>query len=186
MPPPATPRPIVAHPVDVPKHARTVALIAPRAHNFSPSTKSDVAGKRGSTTANGDGSPSDPDRGSGPPGDGSAESTAAPVIEATPAATPAPIESTCPNHPHDATVTQAITPDRPERAADIDAVGRVVVEVRLARDGSVAGASVHQSSGYASLDNAAVDAAAHARYAPASDGCEAIAGTYLYVVDFSE
>jgi protein TonB len=113
-----------------------------------------------------------------------------------PPATPRPVvarPAVVPRHvhvvhvaPHDAVVTQAVSPDRPQSAIDEDAVGRVVVEVQLSRDGSVVHAGVHTSSGFASLDRAAVEAAAHARYAPASDGCETIAGTYLYVVDFTE
>jgi protein TonB len=118
----------------------------------------------------------------GPPG-----TTESPQSEATPFSTPDPIPSKgCPAPPHDAIVTQAVTPDRPQSAVNEDAVGRVVVEVQLTREGSVAHASVRASSGFAALDRAAVGAATQARYAPASDGCEAIAGTYLYVVDFSE
>ena len=187
-PPPPTPRPIVVRAVVAPKHPRVVAVVPPHARTMSTSTQSHVAAYTRLAVSGGAGAHGDPGPSIEQPGNGAPEATSEPLVEATPLTTPTPmpIESRCPGEPHDAIVTQAVTPDRPQSAAQEDAVGRVVVEVQLARDGSVAHASLHKSSGYASLDTAAIDAAAHARYAPASDGCEAISGTYLYVVDFSE
>lgn len=188
-PPPSTPRPLVtrpilARPTVASRRAHPVAVTPPRT---TWSARATGTSAKSLALSGGTGEPDgDPNAAVGPASAGPVVATEAAQVAATPLTTPAPaVTKTCPSQPHDAVVTQAVTPDRPEGAMDADAVGRVVVEVDIAADGSVTHARVHASSGYASLDRAAVDAAAHARYAPASDGCEAIAGTYLYVVEFS-
>jgi protein TonB len=187
VPPRATPHPVVAHPAVVRKRTYVVHVTPPRTNPKSSTQIATTSSKLLAARTGPGGSLGDPHAAPGLVADGPIAATGAPQSDATPVETPAPIASKpCPAEPHDAVVTQAVTPDRPQAAIDEDAVGRVVVEVQLARDGSVVHAGVHTTSGFASLDRAAVDAAAHARYAPASDGCEPIAGSYLYVVEFTE
>jgi len=125
-------------------------------------------------------------------------STDAPIPDATgEPGTPAPVETAQPVVPtaappactqpdRDARVVNPVTPDRPAAAAELGAFGTVDVRVTLAADGSVVSTAIEHSSGFASLDAAAKDAAARARYAPALSKCAAAGGTYLYRVDFTE
>ncbi len=187
VPPRATPPPVVAHPAVVVKRTYVVHVTPPRTNPKSSAQNATTSSKLLAAQIGPGGPLGDPHAAPGLVAAGPIVATGAPQSDATPVEAPAPIASkACPAQPHDAIVTQAVTPERPQAAIGEDAVGRVVVEVQLARDGSVVRASVHATSGFQSLDRAAVDAAAHARYAPASDGCEPIAGLYLYVVEFTE
>jgi protein TonB len=120
------------------------------------------------------------------PGASGGAPLAAPVLATSLPATPEPSPTPgCANAPHDAAVIEAVTPERPQIADAEGATGRVRVRVDLAASGAVVAASVYASSGNAALDAAAVVAAEHACYAPASDGCKSIGGSYIYVVDYS-
>jgi TonB family protein len=123
-----------------------------------------------------------------PTGSGPGSLATMPATLPTPIDPPSTALSTpaCANPPHDAIVTNAVTPERPAIAQEQGAAGRTQVRVDLSPTGSVVSASVARSSGNTALDTAAVEAARQARYAPASDGCRAIGGSYLYTVDYTE
>jgi periplasmic protein TonB len=78
------------------------------------------------------------------------------------------------------------TPDYPALARKMGEQGRVTLRLSIAADGAVTGAAVEQSSGFADLDQTAVDwVIAHWRYKPAMQGGAAVAGTARAVVVFN-
>lgn len=193
-PTPPPPRPT---PMPRPMHARAsvarpvaLALAVPHTHAVATQTKS-VALAQPRSEAHGSaphaglaagGNATAASAGTAPSGAPVADPVVATPTPATPEPSPTP---GCASTPHEASVIDAVTPDRPQLAEDEGATGRVQVRVDLAPSGAVVTAKVYVSSGNAALDAAAVTAAMHARYAPANDGCTAIGGSYLYVVDYS-
>lgn len=98
---------------------------------------------------------------------------------------PAPLPTpTCGVPDVAATTTQAATPDYPNAAIIIHATGRVTVLVALDAEGDVRNATVYKSSGYPFLDRSGVAAARASKYAPEYHNCLAVAGVYLFIVDF--
>jgi|GEM_PF-5545061 len=73
----------------------------------------------------------------------------------------------------------------PESARAQHASGRVMVIVTLATDGSVVAVKVYLGSGTQALDDEAMRAAANSTYAPETFRCEALSGSYTFVVDFA-
>jgi TonB family protein len=81
----------------------------------------------------------------------------------------------------------AINPAQPILPVDARALhvgGGVLVEVDLDETSAIVDARVVRSSGFASLDRAARDAALKSQYRTETYACRAIASTYRYVVTF--
>jgi protein TonB len=112
--------------------------------------------------------------------------------------TPAPPSPTPPPTPRasatppdcrtaDTPVTIAVSPPPPELPADArpatGGIARVQVNVRV--DGTIAGATLAQSSGTPALDAIAIAMAQGARYTPATHRCKAVAAAYLFSVKFA-
>ena len=76
------------------------------------------------------------------------------------------------------------TPDYPESWARRGWQGEVTIELDVAADGTVTAARVVVSSGFARLDELARATLATWRFAPASDGGRAIAGTFRQRIEF--
>ena len=70
-------------------------------------------------------------------------------------------------------------PDYPERARRSGLEGRVVIEVRVAADGSVTASEVFESSGSDELDEAALEAALAAKFSPARQDGRPVASELL-------
>jgi TonB family protein len=77
------------------------------------------------------------------------------------------------------------TPLYPPVARQAGESGRVIVRISLNPDGSVASAGVFKSSGFADLDQSAINAAIATRYVPATFLCEPVAGDYVFAADFN-
>jgi TonB family protein len=76
-------------------------------------------------------------------------------------------------------------PQYPVIARSMGATGMSAVRVALNADGSVAGASIYKSSGFDSLDQAALQAALATHYKPEIFRCEPIAGAYIFRAEFA-
>jgi periplasmic protein TonB len=109
--------------------------------------------------------------------------TAGPAT-APPAPTPTP-RPACAVPNKDAVLTRGVEPEYPEIARQQGAVGTTQVKVTLTATGGVSAATVYKSSGNAALDNAAVAAARASSYAPETENCAPIAGSYLFRADFN-
>lgn len=74
---------------------------------------------------------------------------------------------------------EAMRPPYPKRAREMGWEGTVVLRVEVQPDGTVGAASVHRTSGYLTLDEAALIAVKRWRFAPPTDG----AFSFAAVVD---
>jgi protein TonB len=74
---------------------------------------------------------------------------------------------------------EAMRPPYPKRAREMGWEGTVVLRVEVHPDGTVGGVSVHRTSGYLALDEAALTAVKRWRFAPSTDG----AFSFATVVD---
>ena len=74
---------------------------------------------------------------------------------------------------------EAMRPPYPKRAREMGWEGTVVLRVEVKPDGTVGAASVHRTSGYLTLDEAALTAVKRWRFAPPTDG----AFSFATVVD---
>jgi TonB family protein len=93
---------------------------------------------------------------------------------------------TCKTIASDARVDGApATPLYPPVARQTGESGRVIVRISLNPDGSVASAGVFKSSGFADLDQSAVNAAIATRYVATTFLCEPVAGDYVFTADFN-
>lgn len=104
-----------------------------------------------------------------------ADEVAPPVTEVAPGpptSAPAPLPGAAP------------TPDYPESWARRGWHGEVTIELDVATDGTVSAARVVVSSGYPRLDELARSTLATWRFAPASEGGVAVAGTFRQRVEF--
>jgi protein TonB len=115
---------------------------------------------------------------SGPPAEKAASAPPAP-----PAPTPTP-KPACANPNVEATTTNPVQPETPEMAREQGATGTVQVKVSLNPTGGVVGTSIYKSSGNASLDQAALQAAKQSSYASAVANCVKIGGDYIFRADF--
>jgi TonB family protein len=81
----------------------------------------------------------------------------------------------------EAAVTNAVQPFYPGSALEMN-LGQVTVEVEvtIASNGSLSGASVHKSSGNMALDQAALRAARESTYSPKIVNCQPTQGGYLF------
>jgi|GEM_PF-6689655 len=83
-----------------------------------------------------------------------------------------------------ATVIEVQQPEYPRRSARLGHEGTARVEVRVARDGAIHSTTLVASSGFAALDEAALDAARRARYAPAMRDDRAIESFIVLPFEF--
>lgn len=95
-------------------------------------------------------------------------------------------QSACAAEMAPASIVGHVPADYPPLAAEQRLSGTASVRVDLARSGAVQKAIVAKSSGSASLDQAALEAARQQKYAPQIIACQAIAGSYLIDVDFHQ
>jgi protein TonB len=114
---------------------------------------------------------------SGVPGPGPGTGSAQP----DPTETPRPA---CSQPDVEAKAVDTVNAEMPEGAAG--ATGTAQVLVRLRSSGAVDGVSIYRSTGNAFLDRAALVAARQSTYAPEIRACEAVGGSYLFTVDFTD
>jgi TonB family protein len=81
----------------------------------------------------------------------------------------------------DAQVLYATAPDVPENAHP---KRPVLLRVTIEADGTVPRVGIIQSSGDWSANEAAIEAATHSKYTPATRNCRAVQGTYIFRVEF--
>jgi protein TonB len=75
-------------------------------------------------------------------------------------------------------------PPYPRLARTLGEQGRVLLDVYILADGSVGQVKLHRSSGYARLDQAAIDAVRGWHYIPAKRGGVPIPYWYVQPIDF--
>lgn len=75
-------------------------------------------------------------------------------------------------------------PPYPSQARQNGQEGSVIIRVHIAADGSVSSLAVRRSSGYASLDEAALNGVRQWRFAPARQGAHAVDGYFDVDVSF--
>jgi len=83
-----------------------------------------------------------------------------------------------------ASAVKPVMPQYPAIASQLHQSGTALVRVDVAGDGTVANTSIFESSGYKSLDAAAVEAAAASSYSPAIFRCNPIASSYIFTAQF--
>ena len=122
------------------------------------------------------GSPGPSDPGTWGPGP-----DAGPTGMPEPTATPKPA---CSAPDLAARTTFVESPSIPESAPQNSTIAKIRVD--LDAEGNVLGASVYESAGLMELDQAALVAARHSRYAPEEINCKNVSGSYLFTVEFSQ
>jgi TonB family protein len=85
----------------------------------------------------------------------------------------------------DARTVRKVSPDYPEAAQAIGAVGTVEIKVSLSATGAVEDASVYHTSGFKVLDAAGLLAAKQSTYTPEIKDCQPVAGSYIFVAEFA-
>jgi TonB family protein len=85
----------------------------------------------------------------------------------------------------DASVTNAVQPEYPESAKDMN-MGPVTVqiEVTVGPSGNLVGAKIYKSGNNMAIDQAALRAARESTYSPKLVDCNAVEGDYLFRADF--
>jgi protein TonB len=87
--------------------------------------------------------------------------------------------------PHEpATILRSVAPETPLIARTANWTGTTVVRVDLSAAGGIVGTSVARSSGFAALDRAALETARAQTYAPETQDCRPVAGSYGVEVEF--
>lgn len=79
-----------------------------------------------------------------------------------------------------------ISPDAPSSAYGSNSDVTAMIKVDLDASGRVMGVSVYRSTGALELDQAALQAARQSTYAPEMRDCQAVPGSYLFKVEFSQ
>jgi TonB family protein len=74
--------------------------------------------------------------------------------------------------------------EMPEIASDMDEHGTAKVKIDLTSDGNLAQEELYSSSGSRWLDRAAMRSARLTKFTPEIVGCQRVAGSYLYEVEF--
>ncbi len=90
----------------------------------------------------------------------------------------------CPSADRAASIVRTATPEIPPLAKLEGASGDALVRIDLKPDGTLAGATISQSSGNAVLDREALRVARESEYGPGVESCHALSGSYLYRVSF--
>ena len=99
---------------------------------------------------------------------------------------PAVAVRTCAVANADASISYASPPDVPMIARDMHATGTAMLRLDLTSSGAVANASIARSSGNGILDSAALNSVHWSSFRPATRDCAPVAGSYFYLVNFSE
>jgi TonB family protein len=86
--------------------------------------------------------------------------------------------------PAAARLIDGTAPDYPTESRRLGEEGRAVVRIDVATDGRVACATLVESSGFDRLDRAALDGVRRWRFAPATQGGEPIAWSFLHRLEF--
>ena len=97
---------------------------------------------------------------------------------------PATASCTVPNH--QAKTIIAVPAETPPIAAQDYLTGTADVQVDIDANGSTIGAYIMKSSGVPILDRAALKAARESSFQPEVRDCAAVAGSYIFQVDFTE
>jgi TonB family protein len=84
-----------------------------------------------------------------------------------------------------ASIVQASTPDYPVIAQAAGLTGTSVIRIDLSETGSVVSAFVAHSSGSVVLDRAALRTARSMTYAPETQSCKTVPGSYAVEVEFA-
>ncbi len=113
-----------------------------------------------------------------------------PIPTPPPTPTPAPVTHTPASRcvTPDAPAALAGTPPPPEIPPGVRALGingTAAVQVQIAPDGSVTGATIAATTGDPSFDAIAIAMARDAQYEPARHACKEIASSYLFRVQFA-
>lgn len=124
------------------------------------------------------------------PGFDSGPRVGADTVSPRPAAAPEPATSVAPSACRESArrariVGEPARLDYPEAALRANLVGVAIVLVALNADGSVHSVSVERSTGDASLDDAALAAAAGTTYEPETRFCVGIPSRYLFEARFT-
>ncbi len=107
------------------------------------------------------------------------------VLSASPRPSLAAAPPAC-TAPHiDATVKTAAVPDMPPMAVLTATTGSAIVQVDVDETGLLTRAVIAKSSGSPYLDQAALESARHTTYAPETNDCVPMAGSYDLIVDFA-
>ncbi len=86
----------------------------------------------------------------------------------------------------DASTVIAAMPIKSDIAEDNRYTGKALVQIDLDESGNVKGTSIAKSSGYITLDQAALEAARQSAFRPEYQDCQPRPGSYLFEVDFPE
>jgi TonB family protein len=85
-----------------------------------------------------------------------------------------------------ATIRDVVSADAPLIAQILGETGVAMVQVSLSNSGALESATIAKSSGSKWLDAAALTTAREQRYSPEISDCQAVGGTYLVSVDFTD
>ena len=80
----------------------------------------------------------------------------------------------------------AVSPDAPSSAYGASSDVTAMIKVDLDPSGRILGVSVYRSAGSLELDQAAMQAARQSTYSPEMRDCQAVPGSYLFKVEFSQ
>jgi len=80
----------------------------------------------------------------------------------------------------------AVAPDAPSSAYGAATDTTAMIKVDLDAAGRILGVSVYRSTGSLELDQAAMQAARESTYSPETRDCQAVPGSYLFKVEFSQ
>ena len=109
-----------------------------------------------------------------------------PAGQGTQTGPPATAKPGCANPNREATVTNAMSPDYPDSARELNlGTVNVEVEVSVGATGNLASASIYKSSNNMAMDQAALRAARQSTYAPKLVDCEPVQGDYLFTATFT-
>ncbi len=102
-----------------------------------------------------------------------------------PASGQAAVPTSCPPD-LPATIARSITPERPPMAEISRQSGTATVRVDLSHTGALVGAHLIRSSGSVVLDKGALDAVKAFEFAPGSQSCTHIGGSYTIDVTYPD
>ena len=94
--------------------------------------------------------------------------------------------SICDSRNAPASASYTASAETPTMAKTLDLTGETLVQVNLDPTGAILDTIVAKSSGVPLLDRAALAAAQASSFQPEIRDCSPVAGSYLFVVDFTE